>query len=80
MAGGEPRGIWEKILTLFRTRWQPVAVMIDEADAYLGDRQVASGDSGGFKPGLRPDCTVHEQHGESWPRIVWFLMTRPDQT
>lgn len=73
---GVTEGNLEKILGLLKAM-APVAVMIDEADAYLGDRD-ASGDSGvssrvfsqiaGFMSDTR-------NRGE----IIWFLMTaRPD--
>ena len=73
---GETEGNLEKILTVLRVMG-PVAVMIDEADAALGDRS-SSGDSG---TSSRVFAQIASQMGNTDYRgkIVWFLMTcRPD--
>ena len=73
---GVTEGNLEKILTLLRAM-NPVAVMIDEADAALGDRN-AQGDSG-------VSSRVFGQIAQAMSdtrfrgRIIWFLVTaRPD--
>ena len=73
---GVTEGNLEKILTLLRAM-NPVAVMIDEADAALGDRS-ASGDSG-------VSSRVFGQIAQAMSdtrfrgKIIWFLVTaRPD--
>lgn len=73
---GVTEGNLEKILALLRAM-NPVAVMIDEADAALGDRS-ASGDSG-------VSSRVFGQIAQAMSdtryrgRIIWFLVTaRPD--
>ena len=73
---GVTEGNLEKILNLLRAM-NPVAVMIDEADAALGDRD-ASGDSG-------VSSRVFGQIAQAMSdtryrgRIIWFLVTaRPD--
>jgi SpoVK/Ycf46/Vps4 family AAA+-type ATPase len=66
----------EKIFNLLKALW-PVAVMIDEADAFLGNRD-ASGDSG---TSSRVFASIASFMGntEFRGRIVWFLLTcRPD--
>ncbi len=66
----------EKIFTLLKALW-PVAVMIDEADAFLGNRD-ASGDSG---TSSRVFASIASFMGntEFRGKIVWFLLTcRPD--
>jgi SpoVK/Ycf46/Vps4 family AAA+-type ATPase len=66
----------EKIFTLLKALW-PVAVMIDEADAFLGNRD-ASGDSG---TSSRVFASIASFMGNTEYRgkIVWFLLTcRPD--
>lgn len=73
---GVTEGNLEKILSLLRAM-SPVAVMIDEADAYLGDRQ-ASGDSG-VSSRVFSQIAAFMSNTEHRGRIVWFLMTaRPD--
>lgn len=73
---GVTEGNLEKILTLLKAM-SPVAVMIDEADAYLGDRQ-ASGDSG-VSSRVFSQIATFMSDTENRGRIVWFLMTaRPD--
>jgi SpoVK/Ycf46/Vps4 family AAA+-type ATPase len=73
---GETEGNLEKILKVLRVMG-PVAVIIDEADAMLGDRQ-AGGDSG---TSSRVFGQFAAQMGDTTYRgkIIWFLLTcRPD--
>jgi SpoVK/Ycf46/Vps4 family AAA+-type ATPase len=66
----------EKIFTLLKALW-PVAVIVDEADAFLGNRN-ASGDSG---TSSRVFASIASFMGNTQYRgkIVWFLLTaRPD--
>ena len=66
----------EKIFNLLKALW-PVAVMVDEADAFLGNRE-ASGDSG---TSSRVFASIASFMGNTDFRgkIVWFLLTaRPD--
>jgi SpoVK/Ycf46/Vps4 family AAA+-type ATPase len=73
---GESEGNLEKILKVLRVMG-PVVVMIDEADAALGDRR-QEGDSG---TSGRVFAQIASQMGNTAYRgkIVWFLMTcRPD--
>src|SRR6266849_6464841 len=73
---GVTEGNIEKIFTLLKALW-PVAVMIDEADASLGNRD-ASGDSG---TSSRVFASIASFMGNTDYRgkIVWFLLTcRPD--
>jgi SpoVK/Ycf46/Vps4 family AAA+-type ATPase len=66
----------EKIFNLLKALW-PVAVMIDEADAFLGNRD-ASGDSG---TSSRVFASIASFMGNTDFRgkIIWFLLTcRPD--
>lgn len=66
----------EKIINLLKAAY-PVVVMIDEADAFLGDRS-ASGDSG---TSSRIFASLAAFMGDTFYRgkILWFLMTsRPD--
>ena len=73
---GVTEGNLEKILTLLKAM-SPVAVMIDEADAYLGDRN-ASGDSG-VSSRVFSQIATFMSDTSNRGRIVWFLMTaRPD--
>lgn len=73
---GVTEGNLEKILTLLDAM-APVAVMIDEADAYLGDRS-ASGDSG-VSSRVFAKIAAFMSNTENRGRIIWFLMTaRPD--
>jgi SpoVK/Ycf46/Vps4 family AAA+-type ATPase len=73
---GVTEGNLEKILNLLRAM-APVAVMIDEADAYLGDRS-ASGDSGVSSRVFSQIATAMSDTANRG-RIIWFLMTaRPD--
>jgi SpoVK/Ycf46/Vps4 family AAA+-type ATPase len=73
---GETEGNLEKILKVLRVMG-PVAVIIDEADAALGDRD-QGGDSG---TSSRVFAQIASQMGNTAFRgkIIWFLMTcRPD--
>jgi len=73
---GVTEGNLEKILHLLEAM-APVAVMIDEADAYLGDRS-ASGDSGVSSRVFSQIASFMSNTGHRG-RIIWFLMTaRPD--
>jgi len=73
---GVTEGNLEKILTLLDAM-APVAVMIDEADAYLGDRS-SSGDSG-VSSRVFAKIAAFMSNTANRGRIVWFLMTaRPD--
>jgi SpoVK/Ycf46/Vps4 family AAA+-type ATPase len=73
---GVTEGNLEKILKLLRSMW-PVGVIIDEADAFLGDRN-QQGDSGTSN---RIFAQLSSFMGNTAYRgkIVWFLITcRPD--
>lgn len=73
---GVTEGNLEKILNLLKAM-APVAVMIDEADAALGDRN-ASGDSG-VSSRVFSQIATFMSNAENRGRIIWFLMTaRPD--
>jgi SpoVK/Ycf46/Vps4 family AAA+-type ATPase len=73
---GVTEGNLEKILGLLKAM-SPVAVMIDEADAYLGDRD-ASGDSG-VSSRVFSQIATFMSDTRNRGRIIWFLMTaRPD--
>ncbi len=73
---GVTEGNLEKIFNLLKAMW-PVAVIIDEADAFLGNRS-AQGDSG---TSARVFSQIASFMGDTSYRgkIVWFLLTsRPD--
>jgi SpoVK/Ycf46/Vps4 family AAA+-type ATPase len=73
---GATEGNWEKILNTLKATG-PVAVIIDEADAAVGNRD-ASGDSG---TNSRVFSMLAQQMGDTnyRGRILWFLLTcRPD--
>lgn len=73
---GVTEGNLEKILGLLEAM-SPVAVMIDEADAYLGDR-AASGDSG-VSSRVFSQIAAFMSDTSHRGNIIWFLMTaRPD--
>lgn len=73
---GVTEGNLEKILALLKAM-APVAVMIDEADAYLGDR-ASSGDSGVSSRVFSQIATFMSDTANRG-NIIWFLMTaRPD--
>ena len=66
----------EKIFNLLKALW-PVAVMIDEADAFLGNRD-SSGDSG-TSSRVFASIAAFMGNTEYRGKIVWFLLTcRPD--
>lgn len=74
---GETEANLERVLTVLRSMG-PVVVMIDEADAMLGDRESGSGDSG---VNARVFGMIASQMGDTRYRgkILWILMTaRPD--
>ena len=73
---GESESNLEKVLNILKSM-APVAVMIDEADAYLGDRD-QEGDSGTSN---RIFSQIASFMGDTTYRgkIIWFLITcRPD--
>lgn len=73
---GETEGNLERVLTVLRSLG-PVVVIVDEADASLGDRQ-ADGDSG---TSGRVFSMIASQMGDTRyrGRIIWMLLTcRPD--
>ncbi|MEM7658629.1 MAG: AAA family ATPase [Bacteroidota bacterium] len=73
---GQSEGNLQKVLKILKAM-APVAVMIDEADAYLGDR----GSSGGSGVNSRIFSMLASfmSDTENRGRIVWFLVTaRPD--
>jgi SpoVK/Ycf46/Vps4 family AAA+-type ATPase len=73
---GVTEGNLEKILELLRAM-APVAVMIDEADAYLGNRNLG-GDSGVSRR-VFSQISSFMSDTRNRGRILWFLMTaRPD--
>src|SRR5215475_12356661 len=66
----------EKIFNLLKALW-PVAVMVDEADAFLGNRE-ASGDSGTSNR-VFAAIAAFMGNTEYRGKIIWFLLTcRPD--
>lgn len=73
---GVTEGNLEKILKLLRSMW-PVGVIIDEADAFLGDRH-QQGDSGTSNR-VFAQLSTFMSNTEYRGKIVWFLITsRPD--
>ena len=73
---GVTEGNLEKIFNLLKAMW-PVAVVIDEADAFLGNRN-ASGDSGTSQR-VFASIAAFMGNTEYRGKIVWFLLTcRPD--
>jgi SpoVK/Ycf46/Vps4 family AAA+-type ATPase len=73
---GETEGNLERVLTVLRAMG-PVVVIVDEADAALGNRE-AEGDSG---TSSRVFAMIASQMGDTRyrGRIVWMLLTaRPD--
>jgi AAA+ superfamily predicted ATPase len=73
---GVTEGNLEKILELLRAM-APVAVMIDEADAYLGNRR--SGGDSGVSRRVFSQISSFMSDTRNRGRILWFLMTaRPD--
>jgi SpoVK/Ycf46/Vps4 family AAA+-type ATPase len=73
---GETEGNLEKVLNLL-SAMSPVAVMIDEADAYLGDRN-NEGDSG-VSSRVFSMIATFMSNTDNRGRVIWFLVTaRPD--
>lgn len=73
---GQTEANLEKILTLLQAM-TPVAVMIDEADAALGNRD-ADGDSGVSKRVFGQIAQFMSQ-SKNRGKVIWFLLTaRPD--
>jgi len=73
---GVTEGNLEKILSLLQAM-TPVAVMIDEADAALGNRD-ASGDSG-VSARVFGQIASFMSNSKNRGKIIWFLVTaRPD--
>lgn len=73
---GVTEGNLEKILKLLHAMW-PVGVIIDEADAFLGDRN-QQGDSGTSNR-VFAQLATFMSNTEYRGKIVWFLITsRPD--
>src|SRR6266849_430366 len=73
---GVTEGNLERVLTLLKAM-SPIAVIVDEADAQLGDRS-SSGDSG---VGNRVFAQIAQFMGNTEHRgkVLWFLLTcRPD--
>jgi len=74
---GATEGNLERIFAVLKALW-PVAVVVDEADAFLGNRD-ASGDSG---TSSRVFASMASFMGDTQYRgkIIWFLLTcRPDK-
>ena len=73
---GVTEGNLEKVLKILKAM-SPVAVMIDEADAYLGNRN-AQGDSGVGSRVFSMIATFMS-NTENRGKVIWFLITaRPD--
>ncbi|MEM7035715.1 MAG: ATP-binding protein, partial [Bacteroidota bacterium] len=73
---GETEGNLEKVLNLLKAM-TPVAVMIDEADAYLGNRN-SEGDSG-VSSRVFSMIASFMSNTDHRGKIIWFLVTaRPD--
>jgi SpoVK/Ycf46/Vps4 family AAA+-type ATPase len=73
---GETEGNLEKILKVLRVMG-PVAVIIDEADAMMGDRQ--SGSDSGTQGRVFGQFAAQMGNTEYRGKIIWFLLTcRPD--
>ena len=73
---GVTEGNLEKIFNLLKAMW-PVAVIVDEADAFLGNRN-AQGDSG-TSARVFSQIATFMGNTEFRGKIVWFLLTsRPD--
>ncbi|MEO0468446.1 MAG: AAA family ATPase [Bacteroidota bacterium] len=73
---GQSEANLQKVLKILKAM-APVAVMIDEADAYLGDR--GSGGGSGVNNRIFSMIATFMSDTENRGRIVWFLVTaRPD--
>jgi AAA+ superfamily predicted ATPase len=73
---GVTEGNLERVLSLLKAMW-PIAVIVDEADAQLGDRS-SSGDSG-VSNRVFAQIAQFMGNTELRGKVVWFLLTcRPD--
>lgn len=73
---GQTEGNLERVLTLLKAM-SPIAVIVDEADAQLGDRS-SSGDSG-VNNRVFAQIAQFMGNTELRGKIIWFLLTcRPD--
>lgn len=73
---GQSEGNLEKVLKILKAM-SPVAVMIDEADAYLGNRN--DGGGSGVDSRIFSLLATFMSNTENRGRIIWFLVTaRPD--
>jgi SpoVK/Ycf46/Vps4 family AAA+-type ATPase len=73
---GVTEGNLEKIFNLLKAMW-PVAVIVDEADAFLGNRD-QGGDSGTSNR-VFADIAAFMGNTDYRGKIIWFLLTcRPD--
>ena len=73
---GQTEGNLERVLNLLRAM-SPIAVIVDEADAQLGDRS-SSGDSG-VSNRVFAQIAQFMGNTELRGRVIWFLLTcRPD--
>lgn len=73
---GQSEGNLEKVLKILKAM-SPVAVMIDEADAYLGNRSDDGG--GGVSSRIFSMIASFMSNTEHRGKIMWFLVTaRPD--
>src|ERR1700757_2701643 len=73
---GVTEGNLERVLTLLKAM-SPIAVIVDEADAQLGDRS-SSGDSG-VSSRVFAQIAQFMGNTELRGRVIWFLLTcRPD--
>src|SRR5207302_7419473 len=73
---GVTEGNLERIFNLLKAMW-PVAVIVDEADAFLGNRS-AQGDSG-TSARVFSQIAAFMGNTDYRGKIVWFLLTsRPD--
>jgi len=74
---GETESNLERVLNIL-VAMAPVGVMIDEADAFLGDRQGGEGDSGTSNR-VFAQIASFMGNTEYRGKIIWFLITcRPD--
>ncbi|GAB4402293.1 MAG: hypothetical protein OHK0039_00070 [Bacteroidia bacterium] len=73
---GQSEGNLQKVLKILKAM-APVAVMIDEADAYLGNRSADGG--GGVNSRIFSMLATFMSDTDNRGRIIWFLVTaRPD--
>ncbi|MEM9933189.1 MAG: AAA family ATPase [Bacteroidota bacterium] len=73
---GQSEGNLQKVLKILKAM-SPVAVMIDEADAYLGNRS-GGGDSG-VSQRIFSMIATFMSNTENRGKVIWFLVTaRPD--